>query len=358
MIKLFETITIIILFVFSSVALYSQEKLPTRKNRVLIYNFTTSDNYSQEKYKGKNFQYYSVIIPETISKNLQKSKNYEIIRDKQSFTIETVFTNNNYKRKYIKNLAGKGRSNKIDYIISGTFSVSENKLKTRIVIFNVKGKDIVTVENESNELGAVLLESTDLISNQMSGNIKNLDKLNTERADNSLSLFLYKPFSIMTLGLDVGYFYIIGDWSKIYNNTYCYSPFVNFDITDTFSLSIRWSSLQTDSDDKHVTSYSQLRIICSSVLLNYEYKLTENSGIILSAGSGLAKTTITIQPDQIFAKPLAKKISNDPICDLSLFFSYKISPVFLRTGMLYKRIFYQDKPLDSATGFIGAGIHF
>jgi TolB-like protein len=356
--KQFQIITIILLILFGIAPLYSQETSSPKKNRVLIYNFTTTDNYSDVKDKDKNFQYYSIIIPETISKNLQKAKNFEIIREKNFFTIETVFTDDYSRKKYIKNLAKTGRKSRIDYIISGTFNVTGGKLKTRIVIFNVKGKDIVTVANESDELGAVLLESTDLISNQMSGNIDNLDKLNVKRADNSLPMAIYKPFSIMALGVDAGYLYILGDWSKIYNNVFCYYAFANFDITDPFSLTLKYSSIQTDTEDKDVTSYSQIRIVSGCILLNYEFKLTDNSAFIFSAGGGLSKTTITIQPDQPFEKPLAKKISYDPECDLSSYFSYKISPVLLKIGIHFKRIFYQDEPMDSVTGFVGAGIHF
>lgn len=358
MIKLLQFITIISLILAGTVDLQSNEKPTPKKNRVLIYNFTTTDNYSDSKNKDNNYQYYSIVIPETLSKSLQKTNNYEIIRNKDLFTIETVFSNDIKKRIYIKNLSRSGLKNKVDFIITGTFNVIGTKLKTKIVIFNVKGKDIVTVENQSEELGAVLTKLTDLVSSQMSRNIDNLEKLNIKRSDNSLSLAIYKPFSIMTLGLDTGYFYIFGSWSKLYNNALFIAPFLDLDLNNNFSLSFKLSSIQSDTENMDTSSYSQIKILNSTIALSYQYKISDNYGIALSVGGGLAKTTIIIEPEEPFYNPLAKKNSYDPSLDLSAYLNYLISPVLLKAGILYKRIFYKEKSMDSATVFAGAGIHF
>lgn len=356
MIKLLKIITIISLILAGSLNVYPEVKTSPKKNRVLIYNFSTTDKDLKDK--GNNYQYYSIIIPDTISKSLQKSKEYEIIRNNEPFTIETVFPNDTRKRIYVKNLSKTGIKNKIDFIITGKYYVTGGKLKTKIVIFNVQGKDIVTVENESDELGVVLTQLTDLVSSQMSGNIDNLEKLNIKRADNSLSLAIYRPFSIMTLGLDAGYFYIFGDWSKVYKNSLFIAPFIDFDLADSYSVSLKFTSIQSDNENKDATSYSQIKILNGTVTFNYLYKISDNYGIVLSGGGGLARTTIIINPEQPFYNALAKKTSYDPTLDLSAYLDYTISPALFRAGLLYKRIFYKDKAMDSATVFAGAGIHF
>jgi hypothetical protein len=358
MTKLLRTIPLVIVLIFYTVNLQSQEKNSSKKNRLVIYNFTTTDNYNEVQDKGKNYQYYSIVIPETISKNLQKSKNYQIRREEGPLSIQTTFTNDKEKKIYIKNLIQASIKNKTDYIITGTFNVIKNKLKISVTIFNVKGKDIETVDNESSELGVLLNESTDLISQRVIDNIENLDKLNIKRANDSPFTTLYKPFSIMTLGLDAGYIFIMGKWDPLFNDTTYFSPFIDLSLTENFSLSLKFTSIQSDSEGKDTGSDSIIRIMNGSISLNYEFKMTESLGIIFSAGGGLAKTIITVGATGPFTDPLAEKKSYDPSMDLSSWLNYKLSPVILRGGILYKRIFYQDEPMNSMIIFMGAGIHF
>jgi hypothetical protein len=341
--------------------LYSEESNSSSKSRLLIYNFTTTDNYEDVKKKDrkdKNYQYYTVVIPETIAKSFKKNGDYEIQRETGPFSIEADFADNKEKKKYIQKLRDLGKQSKSDYIITGTYNVTNKKLKIRLTVFDVKGREIRIIDNESDELGARLLAATDILSQQLNENITGMEKLNQERSNRSPFTALYSPLSIITIGVDSGYLYMMGDWSSVYNDAFYISPFIDFDITEDFSLSMKAASIQSDSDDKETSSYSQIRMLSSTISLSYMFRFTDNAGFAVSAGGGITKSTITMSPGKPFEDSLAEKDSIDPNIDLSSYFVYNLSSFNLRAGVLYKRIFFKDEPMDSGVIFAGAGIHF
>lgn len=359
--KLLKSIFLIAVMVLPSMSLHSEELNSTSKIRLLIYNFTTTDNYDTKKEKGrkdKNYQYYTVVIPETLTKSFKETGNYDIQRETGPFSIETDFADNKEKRKYIQKLTDLGKQNKSDYIITGSFNVTDMKLKIRLTVFDVKGREIRVVDNESDELGARLLAATDILSQQLNEKISEMEKLNQERSDRSPFTALYSPFSIITIGVDSGYLYMAGDWSSIYNDTFYVSPFIDFDITEDFSLSMKAASIQSDSDNKDTSSYSQIRMLSSSISLSYIFRFTDNAGFAVSAGGGMTKSTITINPGGPFEESLSEKDSIDPNIDLASYFVFNISSFNIRAGVLYKRIFFKDEPMDTGVIFAGAGIHF
>ncbi len=359
--KLKKSIILVTAMILLSMNSYSDDTKSPAKNRLLIYDFTTTDNYETNKEKSKkdkNYQYYTVVIPETISNSFKETGNFSIQREKGPFSIETDFADKKEKRKYIKKLTDLGQQNKSDYIITGKYNVSGNKLKITTTVFDVKGQEIRSVDNESNELGAQLLAATDILSQQLKEKISELEKINQERSNRSPFLAIYNPLSIVTLGIDSGYLYMMGEWESVYNNTYYISPFIDFDLAEDMSLSLKITSIQSDSDDKNTSSYSQLKMLSSSISISYMFGFNDNAGIVLSAGGGITKSTITLNPAEPFEDSPAKKDSIDPNIDISSYFVYNLSSFNLRAGVLYKRIFFSDEPMDTGVIFAGAGIHF
>lgn len=78
------------LLILYSSDLYSQDNYSSGKTRLLIYDLITANDFANVKGNKKNFQFYSIIIPETISKNLEKSGNYEILREKVDSLSEPI----------------------------------------------------------------------------------------------------------------------------------------------------------------------------------------------------------------------------------------------------------------------------
>jgi len=358
MMKILKTIYILTALVLFSVNSYSKDMEEIKKPKLLIYNFITTDNYDNVKKKENNYKYYSIVIPQTILKSLNNAGNYEVIREIGPFTIETDIQDKSEKKKYIKKLIDLGIQNKSDYIITGNFNVADKKLTTRIVVFDVRGEQIEVFEHISNELGVKLQGTTDQLSQKISDTIANLDRIYLESEASSLFNPLNTPLSIITLGVDSGYLFMSGEWKSLYENALYFAPFIDLDLTDYLSLSLKFTVIESNAKEVETNSSSRLKILSSSLSLCYLYRFSNWFGIGLSAGGGGSKTTITIEPSSPFTSSLSEEDSYDPNIDISSYFQLNISTFTIKTGVLYKRIFFKDEPMDNGIIFAGIGIHF
>ncbi len=358
MMKLLKIIYALIMLLFISVNLYPQEMNNSKKTGLLIYNFITTDNYDNLKKKENNYKYYSIVIPQTILKSLNNSGNYEVKGETGPFTIETDIQDTSEKKKYIKKLIDLGRQNNSDYIITGNYNVEDKKITLRLVIFDVKGKQIEIIDHVSNELGVKLRITTDQLSQIISERIANLDLLFRESEASSRFNPLHTPLSIITLGVDSGYLYILGKWRPLYDDTFYIAPFIDFDLTDYLSISLKFTSIESNSKDDETNIRSRIKILSSSLSLSYLYRFNSSFAWGLSAGGGGSKTTITVEPGKPFVNSISEKDSYDPNIDITSYLTYNISTFTFKTGFQYKRIFYSDKPMDNGIIFAGIGIHF
>lgn len=261
--------------------------------------------------------------------------------------------------KYLKKLEGLGSQYKSDYIITGTYNVINNRLLIRITIFNVKGKEIAIVEDESDEPGVQLWETPDQLTQRIIEKINTFNTLNSGKTSESSLITNHSPSGMITAGLDGGYLSFRGSFNSLYNNSLYLAPFIDFDLSDNFSLSLKCTSIKSDSDGKNIILYQQIKILSSSISICYFHRIIADFGISVSAGGGFSRTTVNIKPYQ---KPVTnlsyEEVSKDPNVDISLNFFYNLSSVTCRTGIIYKRIFFKDKPIDIGVIFAGAGIRF
>jgi hypothetical protein len=358
MIKILKIVYSITAVFFLSVNLYPQDIKSPKKTGLLIYNFITTDNYENVKNKENNYKYYSIVIPRTILKSLNNSGNFEVKIETGPFTIETDIQDKSEKKKYIKKLTDLGSQNNSDYIITGNYNVAGKRITLRLVIFDVKGKQIEIIDHSSDELGVKLRITTDQLSQIISEKIANLDKLFRESEAASRFNPLHTPLSIITLGVDSGYLYMMGEWRSLYKDTFYIAPFIDFDLTDYLALSLKFTSIESNSKDDETSIRSRIKILSSSLSLSYLYRFNSSFGWGLSAGGGASKTTVTIDPGPPFTGSLSEEDSYDPNVDISSFFTYSLSTFTFKTGFQYKRIFYTGEPMDNGIIFAGIGFHF
>ncbi len=356
--KLLKLIFFIQTIIVLNTNLYSNSLNYSGKNNLLIYNFLTTDNYNDIKDYKENHQFYSTIIPESITKNLQNSGKYKIHREAGPFSIETDLKNKTEKEKYINTLKDLSFKHKSDYIITGFFNVINMKLTLQVIIFNATSEDIKIIDQESSELGVQFTETTDLVSQKINEYIKNIDIQNEKKLKKSPFMSLYRPFSIITTGVDGGYVFIFGKWASVYNNSLYFAPFIDIDLSEHFSLSLKYNSIQSDSENKHTSTYSQIHIKSGDISLCYTRMFNTFIGISISAGGGMTSTTITLNPEKPFVSSLAEKKSTDPDIDISTYIIYNLSSLTLKTGVLYKRIFLKNESMDIGVCFAGAGVNF
>lgn len=333
------------------------------KQNLLIYDFEVTDNSTPETKRKdttdiRDVQYYSFIIPDTISKNISAEGQYIVSREREIYTIETTFRGLAEKKAYTKRLQKLGKEKKADFIICGTCVITDDSLEIRVTVFNVKGRELLSSGNTTNELGAVIKDSTDFISSRIEEAVTEMSKSNSERFRPSPFLSLYKPFSYMSLGVDGGYMFILGDWSDIYNSALYISPYIMFDITSNLSVSLEYDYFSTDSKNKDVSSESSYRMMGGTIDLTHKLNLTNYFNLYLSYGGGISYTKIVTEPGDPFTIPLSSKSTTDPTAEISTGINIKFSNFIIHTGVLYKRIFYKDKTMNMSAVFGGVAVHF
>lgn len=363
----FKMIAAILILLFTSTSPLSAAVETERKNRLIIYNFQTLKPAPEEIKKGKKpgeYEYYSIILPETISKKLQESERFIINRgsgfllDNKADSIDTIRAN------YIGELSYVAKETASDYVIAGQFEVKKSILNVRIFIYNARLNDLQEVTASEAETGLYLKDTIDSLSEDIEEKIKDIiveqqDKGKKKKEEYKYPFYiLAKPLEYTSIGLDAGYIYMSGKWQDTYNNSEYYSPYIAFDILSFLDITFKFDYFNTDSDHKTVLNYSSMNVMGGSALLGLKYQIFSNLGIYLTAGGGVARSEISIKPGGPFEASLSKRKFTDPAAEAGLGIKLNISSIYVRSGVTFKRIHFKDDPMDLRIIYGGAGIHF
>ncbi len=353
--KILFTILILILPIIA----VSEE---VKKDKILIHNFnyispeTESGNTSAESIK--KFQYYSFIIPQTLSKNFTIEDNYNIERKYDTITINSVFHDEKDRIAHIKELLGIAKENSADYLITGDCSISEEMLIINVSIFNARGHDIITFQHKSNELGVVFKDTTDYIAAEIIKNIKIMADLDKERFQPSPFLSAFSLLQGLSIGVESGYLFIHKPWKDFYNNTLFASPYIMYNFNKWFALSVKYDYIQGDSKGKNLPAYYQIDFNGGALMGHLKYNFLKNASIGLSAGGGISKSKTIQNPHAPLTSPDLKTSSRDYYADGTLYLTYRLSAIEIKAGIIYKRIFYKDDHMGMSGIYAGAGFLF
>ncbi len=354
-------LTLVILFPFAAQSDEIREE--PDKNRIIIYNFnyikpdTNTDNPVNPE-NLKKFQYYSFIIPQTLAKNISSDFAYVAERKYDTLEIKNNFSDEEERISHIKNLINHAEENRADYIVSGECSIVEGTLTVTVTIFNARGHDIYTFQHKSSELGVVFKETTDAIAEETVKNIEIMAALDRERFRPSPFLTFYSFLNGLSAGVDSGYLFIQNPWNDFYNDTYFASPYIKYNFTSWFALSLTYDYIQTDSKDKDFIDYYQADFQGAFLSGHLEYNFSNNASIGLSAGGGLMESKIVMNPADPLMNPGLETSSKDPYYNGTLYLNYKLSPIVIQAGLIHKRIFYKDEPIKMSGIYGGLGFIF
>lgn len=334
------------------------------KQNIVIHNFQVIDNTTarpddkKKKKQKESYQYYSFIIPDTISKNLSVENRYTVTRNNDVLTIRSSFADGDEQKAYLKQLQKTGKDKKADFIVTGTCTINDDSLEISITIFNVRGRETATSSNSTRELGVVIRESTDYISSTIEKNIREMNSSNTERFKPSPFLAPYGVLSIISVGFDYGYTFITGDWGDMYNSGYSSSIYIMFDINRSFAASLEYINLQADDEGKETSNGSLYLMQGLAINLNHRLYLADSFALFLSYGGGLSKTKILTEYQYPFVLPLEENTEVDLFAGVSTGIELHFSSFSFRAGGVFKRIFYDGTAMDICTAFGGFSIHF
>ncbi len=356
--KTVTSVIAIMIFFLSSGLLFAEEQIE-KKPRIVIFNFQMvkpSLEESEEIKRRKNHSYYSIILPETISKKLQESDRFLINRDKKYLLNNEPDSIDTIRQNYSEELTAAAKQTSSDYVITGQFEVKNNILYVRIFIFNSLLNDLQEVTASEEETGIYLKDTPDSLSEGIEERIKDII---VEQIDKDKKTPLPSLSEYASIGFDAGYLFLSGEWADLYDNTQYYSPYISLNITSFLDMVFKFDHFSSNSDDSIISGYdSSLSVLGGSVLLNLKYQIFSNMGIYLNAGGGIARSEISINTGDPFTVSPSIKKDSYPSAEAGLGFKINLSSFYMRAGVSYKRIFFDKDPMDLRIIYGGAGIHF
>lgn len=335
----------------------------TGKSSLLIFNFNYLAPESDETIRNKDesikkFQYYSFIIPQTLSKNINSEGIYVSSRKYDTLKIKDTFESEDERISHIKELVQISGENAADYLVSGECSIEEGMLVVSVTVFNAKGYDISTFQHRSSELGVLFNDTTDAISNEIISSISIMAELDKERFRPSPFLNFYSFLRNFSIGVDAGYLFMQKPWSDFYSDAYFASPYLMLDISRLLAFSVKYDYIQSDSSDKNFTEHYEVDFQGGSINAHLKYNVTEKASFVFSGGGGIMETTIIMDPDSPLMLPGMKMSSKDPYLDTSIYAAYRFSSFEIKTGIIYKRIFSKGEHVEMSGIYAGLGILF
>jgi hypothetical protein len=330
---------------------YTQEikKAEPPRERAVIYNFKIKNQI-----KNRDFEYYTVIIPQAIAKTLQKSNKLTVMRipDRLDASLEGDSKEN---IKLIKDLAKKYTA---DYIITGSCGLVEGKLVVDIHINNVKGKNSADINKVSEETGALLKDTIDDLASVVEFKIAKFQKEKRLDYEPSPVIGFYNIIKDTTFGIDIGKYYLKGGWSDILNDGYYIRPNILFNSRGTVGISANLDYFSTGNKGKYAFANSSLQFFGTTGSINWMPKFSNYFSMSIAPGFGAAFSKIDIKSASDltpFRRNLARAKSTDPYLDVTAGIIMNISNIQLKFGSSYKRAFMKGKDLEMYTVSAGLG---
>jgi len=356
--KLLLILTLMIL----SISAFADED-NTVKSSILIFNFNylapgADETIASKDGSIKKFQYYSFIIPQTLSKNINSEGIYISSRKYDTHKINDTFQDEEERISHIRELVKISADNSADYLVSGDCSIEDGTLIVSVTVFNAKGYDITTFQHRSSELGVLFKDTTDSISHEIINQITAMAALDKKRFRPSPFIPAHNFLKNLSIGVDAGYLFIQKPWSDFYNDAYFATPYIMLNINNWLAFSIKYDYIQSDSEGKNFTERYEADFQGGSINAHLRYNLTEKASFVFSGGGGIMETTIIMDPDAPLMLPGMEMSSKDPYLDTSLYAAYRFSTLEIKAGIIYKRIFSKGEHVEMSGIYAGLGILF
>ncbi len=361
--------TIIPLAIFLIITAAQLSGAEQSKLKVLVYDFTVAFEKGMEsKTAGEeDYDYYSSIIPLTITKSLLTSGKYDIRKIDGMLSIERAGSSLFFER-----MRKIGTEYSAQFIVAGNVTVSGEKLAVELAMINIREGNVSNIYGESQETGAELKQIIDDLSGDIEQKL-DLYQKETERVKEAerraeekraekkrveVSPFIgaYRALEKLSFGVKAGRFFIKGPFTHRYEDSDYLTPYLAFNITDWLCLSAEADLLKAANGDIFVLKRSSLLFHGLTLNGNFTYWFFTHFGARLSVGAGPSIGRIYLNAsDDPFNNLTVKKQSIDPYLNLSASFHIVFKPVELQFGSSYKHAFLKGKDLQLITLFCGIG---
>ncbi len=344
------------------IALAQQEK-----GKIAIFQF-------KDRGQTADYSYFSYIIADSIAVELRRKGGYPVYTHPVSIDYVDEKSSAETTRNHILYLSNKGEEFRARFIISGMFSVRNNKITIKSQLFDIEEKKIMRVEETRSDLGALMFEIIDGITAKINSDLTARGQIEaktnkTEPGIQEKSPFIpiYRTIRGTAFGADHGKINFSGKWGAIYEDTDLFSLYLHYRLKNINSLSdVRGVNNSSAGLQYHAFS-SQPENYSTSLLVKaltmeyiYSYPVLGSFSFSLAGGIGVAFTNLNVYdpltgPSQGPAPPITTRKSKDVLTRLTLTADYEIHPLLIKIGYTVNRLWYTDEPMNYNAFFISAG---
>jgi hypothetical protein len=356
-------------------ALSTAASAQTRKEKVLIYNISITYEKSifvdeRRKSADEQFEHFTFIIPRTITQNLNASGKIEAVKLDGELPIKDIGSDAFYDE-----MTKIGERHGARYILGGRATVRGRKLSLELALVNIRTRDFIAIIKDSFETGAELKTTISDISTNIEQKLgvyqnesregrkqrEQRDRRVRDRQEQigpSPFLKAYRALDGLSFGVKTGRFFIKGPFSKVYEDSTYFSPYLSYGILKWFGLTAEADYLAADNGNIIIKQRSSMQLWGMSLNADFSYLFFEHFGVRLSAGFGASTGKITMSnSDNPLIGIVPVKKSTDPYLNIAASFNLQFKPVEIHVGGGYKSAFFKGKPLSMITIFFGFGFH-
>lgn len=376
-------ITALLVFSFSAAGAVSG------REKVLIFNLEIIHEKSilvdrHGKNKEERYDYYSLIIPHTIAKNLNASGNVEAQKIAGTLPLADIGSDEFYSQ-----MASIAEQHAAGYLLGGKGTIRGKKLTLELALVDPKGKSFTPITKETFETGAemrgIITELSADIEQKLEAAIreagppkKGTEPLPAEEEEArpapgetemkketapgpvpvSPFLAMYRALDGLSFGIMAGSFFIKGSFQKLYGDAEYVSPYIRYGILPWLGVTAQVDYLAATNDTQFVTKHSSLALWGVSLNADFTWWLFSHFGVRLTAGAGVSHGRLYVgSADNPFDGITRTTTSTDPYLNIAASAVMQYRPVELQFGGSYKSAFFTGKVLSLITVFFGIGYH-
>jgi hypothetical protein len=354
------------------------------RGKVLIFNIPIAFEKSIIVEDGKKepadrYEYYSFILPDTLARSLNASGTCEALKLDRELPVKDIGSDTFYREA-----ERLGAEYAAHYILTGTGTVRGKKLTLELALVDIARKDFIAIIKESFETGAEMkgliseltadigqrigpLYGTDRSEGRETGRKEETRKQeDTGRKDkpyppvekSSPFLDAYRAMEPLSFGIKTGRFFIMGPFSRTYEDSEYVNPYLCYGILSWIGVSAEADYLSAGNGDIITRVKSSLSLWAISLNGVFSYRFFPQFGVRLSAGGGASVGRIYLSgSDNPFRGLTRQKQSRDPYLNLAGSFDLLFRPVEIQFGAAYKAVIFKGTPLHLLTIFCGIGYH-
>ncbi|MGQ9847406.1 MAG: hypothetical protein ACUVQP_07910 [Bacteroidales bacterium] len=337
-----------LVFLFVSIALVNAQT--TDKYKIVIY-------YFNDESATQNYRYYSYIIPDSLSTELQNKIEYEVVVLPVTFKYITSQTSQEGSDNTIAILTSRGKEISANFSVIGSYKVEKNTIHIKTQICIVDTGKIVDAAETQEKIGALIYEIIDKISVKLNEELQETIEVEKEKIAISPYKNFYSSLRNIFFGYSYNFIFFTGDWENLYNDTemtkiYIGVPFSKLYTSDNaYSTKLyaapTWQFFSTNNRDMEYPNDTFFSVYMGGVSFIYIFTLSPLIDIAITIQPGIAYSDlcITLLKGVGPFVPYVKKNSYDPFVSAEITATFYFYSIGFTGGLNYNRLFYKGNDL-------------